>query len=405
MRIAGLAGIALAQDKDDGSQEPQATDEGAKQGLAATSRPFIDDKGRFGEGDRPRLPTLSRPYEDPERVPSRRQAGRTPPAIMYAKPVIWSDWNKFLDAQKTAAMPRPMRSWSALNGGDKAAIKAAFGDLGKNGCGGCHTTFREKMRNERSPPSLASVRVTAGPTGICWRMFRAAAVALLRSALAGGGGRGIARGLSGQLRRLRRLPHRCEHGGQPYAGGRALATPFGTFYSPNITPDPETGIGRWSDAQFLRALRDGVRPDGANYFPAFPYPSFTRITDADARAIKAYLFSLPAVRQANRAARRLLPVLVARSCERMETAVFRRRPVPSRRRSARAAYNRGAYLVTALAHCGECHTPRNWFGAIEPEPAFSPATRTGRTARGPEHHPRPQTGIGNWSDDDIVTAC
>jgi mono/diheme cytochrome c family protein len=82
-------------------------------------------------------------------------------------------------------------------------------------------------------------------------------------------------------------------GGQPLAGGRALATPFGTFYSPNITPDPDTGIGRWTDAQFLRALREGVRPDGANYFPVFPYPSFTGITDGDALAIKAYLFSVP----------------------------------------------------------------------------------------------------------------
>src|SRR6516225_2259368 len=89
-------------------------------------------------------------------------------------------------------------------------------------------------------------------------------------------------------------------GGQKLAGGRALATPFGTFYSPNITPDQETGIGRWSDTQFLRALREGVRPDGANYFPVFPYPSFTRITDSDALAIKAYLFSVPAVRQQNR---------------------------------------------------------------------------------------------------------
>jgi mono/diheme cytochrome c family protein len=89
-------------------------------------------------------------------------------------------------------------------------------------------------------------------------------------------------------------------GGQPLAGGRALATPFGTFYSPNITPDPDTGIGRWTDAQFLRALREGVRSDGANYFPVFPYPSFTGITDSDALAIKAYLFSVPAVRQDNR---------------------------------------------------------------------------------------------------------
>jgi mono/diheme cytochrome c family protein len=71
-------------------------------------------------------------------------------------------------------------------------------------------------------------------------------------------------------------------GGEKLAGGRALATPFGTFYSPNITPDPETGIGRWTDAQFLRALREGVRPDEANYFPVFPYTSFTGITDGDA---------------------------------------------------------------------------------------------------------------------------
>ena len=79
-------------------------------------------------------------------------------------------------------------------------------------------------------------------------------------------------------------------GAAPFAGGRALATLFGTFYSPNITPDPETGIGRWSDADFRRALHEGVRPDGANYFPVFPYPSFTGITDDDVLAIKAYLF-------------------------------------------------------------------------------------------------------------------
>ena len=88
--------------------------------------------------------------------------------------------------------------------------------------------------------------------------------------------------------------HTDAHGGLPYAGGRALATPFGTFYSPNITPDPETGIGRWSDAQFLRALHEGVRPDGANYFPVFPYPSFTKITDADVLATHLWEISRPA---------------------------------------------------------------------------------------------------------------
>ena len=80
-----------------------------------------------------------------------------------------------------------------------------------------------------------------------------------------------------------------KNGGRPYAGGRPLTTPFGTFYAPNITPDPETGIGRWSNAQFLNALREGVRPDGSSYFPVFPYPSFTKITDEDARAISSGL--------------------------------------------------------------------------------------------------------------------
>ena len=88
--------------------------------------------------------------------------------------------------------------------------------------------------------------------------------------------------------------------GQKLAGGRALATPFGIFYTPNITADPETGIGSWTDGEFLRALREGIRPDGVNYFPVFPYTSFTRITNSDALAIKAYLFSLPAVHQENR---------------------------------------------------------------------------------------------------------
>jgi len=193
-----------------------------------------------------------------------------------------------------------------------------------------------------------------------------------------------------------------EHGGQPYAGGRALATPFGTFYSPNITPDPETGIGRWSDGQFLRALRDGVRPDGANYFPVFPYPSFTKITDADARAIKAYLFSLPAVRQANRAHDVSFPVswrFLQNGWKLLFFSPGPFRPTPERSE----AYNRGAYLVTALAHCGECHTPRNWFGATEPDRflAGNPNGPDGKKV--PNITPDPRTGIGRWSEHDIIT--
>jgi mono/diheme cytochrome c family protein len=192
-----------------------------------------------------------------------------------------------------------------------------------------------------------------------------------------------------------------EHGGQPYAGGRGLATPFGTFYSPNITPDPETGIGRWSNEQFLRALRDGVRPDGANYFPVFPYPSFTNITDADARAIKAYLFSLPAVRQANRTHDVSFPVSWRFLQDGWKLLFFSPgpfRPAPERSE----AYNSGAYLVTALAHCGECHTPRNWFGATEPDRflAGNPDGPDGKKV--PNITPDRKTGIGNWSEDDII---
>jgi mono/diheme cytochrome c family protein len=193
-----------------------------------------------------------------------------------------------------------------------------------------------------------------------------------------------------------------EHGGRPYAGGRALATPFGTFYSPNITPDPETGIGRWSYKDFLRALRDGVRPDGANYFPVFPYPSFTKISDADVQAIKAYLFSLPPVRQANRAHDVPFP-FSWRFLQTIWKLLFFTpgpfRPTPDRSE----AYNRGAYLVTALAHCGECHTPRNWFGATEPDRflAGNPHGPNGKPV--PNITPDPQTGIGDWTEEDIAT--
>jgi mono/diheme cytochrome c family protein len=191
------------------------------------------------------------------------------------------------------------------------------------------------------------------------------------------------------------------HGGQRYAGGLALSTPFGTFYSPNITPDPETGIGRWTDAQFLRALRKGVRPDGANYFPAFPYPSFTLITDEDARAIKAYLFSLPAVRQPNRPHDLPFPVSWRFLQSGWKLLFFKPgpfRPVPG----SSAVYNRGAYLVTALAHCGECHTPRSPLGSPDPT-GFLAGTPDGPDGKKvPNITQDKQTGIGDWGEADIL---
>ena len=147
-----------------------------------------------------------------------------------------------------------------------------------------------------------------------------------------------------------------------YAGGRALKTPFGTFYGPNITPHAEAGIGRWTEADFVRALREGRRPDGAHYFPAFPYPSFTLITDADLRDLWAYLRTLPASSRQSEPHdlgflyrwRFLVGI--------WKWLFFTQGPfVPEPGKSAELT--RGRYLITALGHCGECHTPRNFLGA------------------------------------------
>jgi mono/diheme cytochrome c family protein len=146
----------------------------------------------------------------------------------------------------------------------------------------------------------------------------------------------------------------------PYAGGRELKTPFGKFYGPNITPDPEAGIGKWTEADFVRAMRHGERPDGANYFPAFPYPSFTRISDADLRDLWAYLRSLPPAKRASQPHELRFPfgwrVLVAG----WKWLYF----TPGSGANAPAAppTARGEYLVQALGHCGECHTPRSFLG-------------------------------------------
>jgi len=149
-----------------------------------------------------------------------------------------------------------------------------------------------------------------------------------------------------------------ENDGVAFAGGHALETPFGIFYTPNITPDIETGIGGWTDEQFLAALRDGLAPDGRHYYPAFPYPSYAGVTDSDALAIKAYLDTLTPVTQPNRA-NELHWYMPGRWAMGIWKALFSPWPY-----SPPAANARGAYLVRHLGHCGECHTPRNPLGAL-----------------------------------------
>lgn len=146
-------------------------------------------------------------------------------------------------------------------------------------------------------------------------------------------------------------------GGQPFAGGRPFVLPFGTMYSTNITPDKKTGIGDYSDADFLRAMHQGIARDGTRLYPAMPYAAYTYMTDADALAIKAYLFSLPPV-AAPRQTNTLSFPFNQRWLMGMWSFFFNpdKRFEPNTERSAE--WNRGAYLAEAMAHCGECHTPR-----------------------------------------------
>jgi mono/diheme cytochrome c family protein len=150
-------------------------------------------------------------------------------------------------------------------------------------------------------------------------------------------------------------------GAQPYAGGRALKTPFGTFYGPNITPDARAGLGRWSETDFVRAMREGERPDGSNYFPAFPYPSFTKISDQDLLDLWAYLRTLKPSAQPSRPHELGLLYRSRAAVGAWKKLFFTAGPMkPDPAQSA--PVNRGAYLVQALGHCGECHTPRNALG-------------------------------------------
>jgi mono/diheme cytochrome c family protein len=156
----------------------------------------------------------------------------------------------------------------------------------------------------------------------------------------------------------------------PYAGGRALKTPFGTFHGPNITPHPQAGIGQWTEADFIKALRHGTRPDGANYFPAFPFPSFTAMTDADMRDLFAYLKTLPANSQASKPHELQFPFNLRFAVTFWKWLFFTPGEFKPDTKSSETV-NRGAYLSNALGHCGECHTPRNFMGGPRKDRHFA----------------------------------
>lgn len=182
-----------------------------------------------------------------------------------------------------------------------------------------------------------------------------------------------------------------ENDGAYLAGGVAFETPFGTFYSPNITPDPGSGIGAWTEADLAAALTLGVGPDGRHYYPVFPYTAYAGLLPGDTEALFAYLRGVPGVAQVNRA--HVLPWFMRwRFINRLWKWLFFDPAGAAERRAGR-----GAYLVNVLGHCGECHTPRNRLGALDPDMHLA-GTRDGPDASAvPNITPHPDTGIGRWS--------
>jgi mono/diheme cytochrome c family protein len=196
-------------------------------------------------------------------------------------------------------------------------------------------------------------------------------------------------------------------GGKVFAGGVAFPTEFGTIYSTNITPHESTGIGSWTFEQFDAAMRRGVRPDGQHLYPAFPFTSFTKLDDADMRALYDYFMSLKPIDAPAQENELRFPYN-----QRALLAVWKQlyfveaRFAPDPKRSAQ--WNRGAYLVEALAHCSACHSPRTFFGAEDTDALYTGGAlyeldeERGVVARGASNLTSSPHGLGAWSEDDIA---
>jgi mono/diheme cytochrome c family protein len=187
--------------------------------------------------------------------------------------------------------------------------------------------------------------------------------------------------------------------GKDFAGGRPIETPFGTLLGSNITPDPETGVGAWSDDEFINALTQGTGRNGAHLYPAMPYAYFTKVTRDDALAIRAYLNTVPAVHNAVDPNQLPFPFNVRASLVGWDALFFKPgvyRPVADRS----PEWNRGAYLAEGLAHCGMCHTPKNTLGGDKTGEKLQGYALQGWFAPNITNDKR--VGVGGWSVDDIV---
>jgi mono/diheme cytochrome c family protein len=188
-------------------------------------------------------------------------------------------------------------------------------------------------------------------------------------------------------------------GGKPFAGGYRINTPFGYLLAPNITPDPETGIGRWSEDEFYRALHEGVSRRGQDMYPAMPYVFYTRVTRPDSDAIFAYLKTLQPVRNAVDANHLRFPFNQRWTMAGWRELFFGEgtfRPDPK----ATASWNRGAYLVEGLGHCSACHSPRDELGGIERRHEYTGAEIDGWFA--PNISSNLHVGLGTWTADEIA---
>ena len=181
-------------------------------------------------------------------------------------------------------------------------------------------------------------------------------------------------------------------------GGLPIPSPFGTFYAPNISPDPADGIGRWSEADFVNAVTKGISPDGTHYFPAFPYTSYAQARVSDVRDLFAYLKTLPQVAGKVREHDVPFPFNIRRNVGIWKLLFMDDRPfAPDTLRSAQ--WNRGAYLVNSFGHCAECHSPRNALGGIIAAQRFAGGPNPEGEGRVPNIT---QKGLGDWSEKDIA---
>ena len=192
-----------------------------------------------------------------------------------------------------------------------------------------------------------------------------------------------------------------EPGGKPFAGGRAMATPFGNLYVPNITPDEETGIGKWTADEFYRMMHTGIGRDGTLLYPAMPFASYTKVTRADSDAIFAYIQSVPPVKLKNRPHELRFPFNKRELLVGWRTLYFKEGEYqPDPKQSAQ--WNRGAYLVEGLGHCAMCHTAINVLGGSKEAQAFEGGMIPNQNWYAPSLTSNREAGLGEWSTRDIV---